>query len=349
MRFIIVGFVNGTGNFLEHHVVRGLPTVLVLVAITAALGWWAWSAKLPVDVAQNSQQLVATHVDLNRLRLMTANIRFSDPQDGENIWPKRRELLVKTMLKYDPDLIACQEVTPTQGAYLIKELAAWYTHYPRAGVGNVEGDQGRLVGAVNETFTSLNTLFYKTDRFDQIDGSAGLVLPGQLQEVPAENTFYTLAVLRERQTAANQPAKTWITVDTHLRHQEKFAEQCAEALRIKINDTLKKYPHSGVIVMGDMNHDRTSGMYHIMTEGLPADGLGPLVDTYDYSKKSPQEAWGNYHAFTGKPQSEWPTDFIFSATGWKSDGAQIVHDQGLDGRWPSDHFLVLTELRNQQD
>ena len=55
------------------------------------------------------------------------------PDDGVNVWPNRRELLVKTLLKYDADLIGCQEVSPAQGAYLIKELAPWYTHYPARG------------------------------------------------------------------------------------------------------------------------------------------------------------------------------------------------------------------------
>src|SRR5947209_7764076 len=117
---------------------------------------------------------ITSVTDPLHLRVMTANVRISMPEDGINAWPNRRELLVKTLLKHNADVIGCQEVSPAQGAYLIKELSAWYTHYPRAGVGKIEGDTGthasELLGAVTASFASLNTLFYRTDRFNQVDG-----------------------------------------------------------------------------------------------------------------------------------------------------------------------------------
>ncbi|MGN6369317.1 MAG: endonuclease/exonuclease/phosphatase family protein [Phycisphaerae bacterium] len=284
---------------------------------------------------------------------MTANVRISMPDDGVNAWPNRRELLVKTLLKYNPDLIGCQEVSPAQGAYLIKELAAGYSYAPRAGVGKIEGENGsrasQLLGEVTASFASLNTLFYRADRFEQVDGVAGLVLPDQPQAVASENTFFTLAVLREKQEARSKNegggGRMLIVVDTHIRHQAAFAVKCALKLREDVARYLKKYPGAGVIVMGDMNHDRTEAPYRAL-EGVAgaADGLGVLTDTFDYSKKRPGEAWGNWHAFTGISRRAWPSDLIFTNGAWKAEGTTIVRDGGEKGIWPSDHFFVYADL-----
>jgi endonuclease/exonuclease/phosphatase family metal-dependent hydrolase len=322
-----------------------VPTFRVLILAIAALGVWAWSFAGNKETtsgptpAGNPQPAVS-----NTVRVMTANVRLSQPEDGENAWPNRRDLLVKTVLKYGPDILGCQEVSPAQGAFLIKELGKWYDYYPRAGVGKIAADDssttGRLLGAVNQSFAALNTLFYRSDRFDCIDGEAGLVLPNELQREPSENTFYTLAVLQEK--AATK--RIFIVVDTHLRHHEEFATKCALGIREKIGAVLKTHPGAKVIVMGDMNHDRRSKVYAALAgvEGA-ADGAGVLADSFDYSRKRPNELWGNWHAFTGKPRRDLPTDLIFSS-GLTSKGAEFVRDHDDHGHYPSDHFFVTTDL-----
>jgi endonuclease/exonuclease/phosphatase family metal-dependent hydrolase len=334
---------------------RGLPTFLLIILIAAGLGILGYAGMgsflhPAISEAEDSpspaKPLVAEG-DPRRLRVMTANIRLSEPGDGINAWPNRRELCVKTMLKYNPDLIGCQEVTPAQGAYLVKELAPWYTQYPRAGVGKIEGDNGshasQLLGEVTASFASLNTLFYRTDRFDQLDGTAGLVLPDQPQMIASENTFFTLAVLKQK---AN--GKLLIVVDTHIRHQPAFATKCALKLREIVANDLKKYPGAGVILMGDINHDRTEATYRALAGvDAAADGLGVLTDSFDYSKKRPGESWGNWHAFSGISHSAWPSDLIFTSGGWSAVQTTIVRDAGEKGLWPSDHFFVFADLVGQ--
>ena len=190
------------------------------------------------------------------------------------------------------------------------------------------------------SFSSLNTLFYRTDRFEQVDGVTGLVLPDQPQVQAAENTFYTLAVLKQK-----ADGKMLVVVDTHIRHQPAFAVKCSLKVREDVAEYLKKYPGAGVIVMGDMNHDRTEAPYRALvgTEGA-ADGLGVLVDSFDYSKKRAVETWGNWHAFTGVSRREWPSDLIFTSGGWKAEETKIVRDGGEKGIWPSDHFFVFADL-----
>src|SRR4051812_2411186 len=184
---------------------------------------------------------------------MTANIKLSAPADGDNAWTNRRDLVLKTFLKYQPDILGCQEVSPAQGAYLNKELAGGYSYYPRAGIGTVNagpatgGTAAHLLAALGESLATLNTLYFRSDRFDVIDGEAGLVLPEELQATASENTFFTLAILREKPAKNAPPAavpRHFIVVDVHFRHGEDFAIKCAARLREKLVAWQNKFPQA---------------------------------------------------------------------------------------------------------
>jgi endonuclease/exonuclease/phosphatase family metal-dependent hydrolase len=274
---------------------------------------------------------------------MTANVRLAEAADGKNAWTNRRELVVKTFLTHYPDILGCQEVTPAQGAYLHKELAKWYSYFPRPGVGKQDEESAgkSLIGSLTQSVASLNTIYYRTDRFDILDGEAGLVIPGSLQRDASENTFYTLAILKEK--AAN--GKTFIVVDTHLRHNPDFAVKCALALREKIAAQLKTYPDSPVILLGDINHDAKSKPYAALTgTNNAADGAGTLTDTFDYSKKRPNENWGSWHNFTGTSNRTLPTDLIFTKNLTPQE-TKILQDSAPNNQYPSDHFFTLSTLK----
>jgi hypothetical protein len=61
----------------------------------------------------------------------TYNIRYENPDDGENIWTNRREAMVAYVRGTIADIIGLQEVEPQQRAYLAKHL----TKYAWCGVG----------------------------------------------------------------------------------------------------------------------------------------------------------------------------------------------------------------------
>jgi len=340
-------------------------TTLIVVGVLGGLGFYlagGKNRKEEEDSKTSVTELTTKPTDGgSKVRVMTANVRIADPADGVNAWQNRREFLVQTLLKYEPDFLGCQEVTPAQGAYLIKELGKWYDYYPRAGVGKTETEPAGgkdLAGSVNLVFASLNTLFFRADRFEIVDSEAGLVLPGQLQRNPTENTFYTLAVLREKgkpapPQARSQPlpkpdeGREWIVVNTHLRHGATFAVKCAASIREKIAAMQVKYPGSHVVVMGDMNHNMRSKVYAGLVGKTAADGIGELSDCFDYSKRRSNESWGNWHAFKGVSRAALPTDLIFISGGLKSSPAELIRDKDAEGRYPSDHFFVLSEIEQK--
>ena len=69
------------------------------------------------------------------LNLMTFNVRFPNPDDGFNIWENRRDLLVDTIRRSDPDVFGTQEMYESQGDYIAENLP----RYRWLGIGR-EGD-----------------------------------------------------------------------------------------------------------------------------------------------------------------------------------------------------------------
>jgi endonuclease/exonuclease/phosphatase family metal-dependent hydrolase len=336
---------------------RGVPTIALLLLVTAVLVFWAWSLGTAPPGTPGGIDLTGRPVPTQGwgpLRVMTANIRMSSPSDGDNDWPNRRDLVVKTFLKQQPDVLLCQEVTPSQGAYLNKELAQWYGYYPRAGIGKPTGTspaasggaRGELMGVLSQSLASLNSVYYRSDRLDVIDGEAGLIFPDELQAVPSENAYVTLAVLKEKGSGA-----VWIVIDTHLRHDQSFAVRCATRVRERAAAWLAQYPGAAVVVGGDINHDRTSKVYGALTgAGAPERSDVPLfTDAFDYTQKKKGESWGTWHPFTGVSNSEWPTDLIlFSGEGLAAKAARILREQGPKGRWASDHFFIMAEIERKR-
>jgi endonuclease/exonuclease/phosphatase family metal-dependent hydrolase len=334
--------------------------IMLLAGGLSVWGWWMTrgSGENGRGSGTASGVLVARPVPAGgwgAMRVMVANVRLDQPADGENGWLKRRELLVKTMLKYQPEILACQEVAPAQGAYLNKELATWYAYYPRAGVGRGTASQSggtrsaasELLGIIGDTMASMNTIYYRSDRFDILDGESGLVLPNEPQANATENTFFSLAVLREKgpeKQGGAAPARTVLVVDVHLRHGEAFAIRCANKIHEKIAGWQAEYPNCGVLLLGDMNRDRTTTLYRSIVGGSGPGGGGALVDLFDYSKMAGGTPWGTYHAFSGKTTQAWPTDLIFAGgTLHVTKAAEIVRDSA-GGRYPTDHFLVMGEV-----
>lgn len=349
---------------------RGFPTVLVFLVFTLALwgfGFWLTHAGAPLlSQAAIVIDRPVPSAGWGSLRVMTANIRVDMPEDGVNAWTSRRDLLVRTLLKYQPDVLGCQEVAPAQGAFLNKSLSPWYGYFPRAGagtqskpitdVGGLRGAAAQLVGAAGELLSGLNTLYYRTDRFDFIDGESGMILPDQPQPIASENTFFTLAVLREKAGGKAAKPLTVIAVDAHFRHDEGLAEKCAAALRQKIAGWAEKFPDSGILVMGDMNHDRRSPMYDLLTgQGRPSasplatrdhDTAPMLTDSFDYNDALHSQ-WATYHAFTGQAARGFPSDLIFFGGPLElKTAAQIERDNDA-GRYPSDHFFITADVQRK--
>ena len=84
---------------------------------------------------------------------MTYNIRYDNPNDGDNNWHNRKETLVNQILFYKPDIIGTQEGLEHQIQYINDNLKSYkYVGIARADV--KEGGKGEY-----------SAIFYNTDKY----------------------------------------------------------------------------------------------------------------------------------------------------------------------------------------
>ncbi|MEI8195619.1 MAG: endonuclease/exonuclease/phosphatase family protein, partial [Phycisphaerae bacterium] len=226
------------------------------------------------SVASPEASTASRPLEPQTLRVLTANIRLPAPEDVEDSWAKRRELLVKSLLAQEADIIGMQEASPAQTAYLLNNLKG-YELANRNETPNTSGVGGGMLAPLNDMMGSLNQLYYRVDRFRLLAAEGGPLRPEAPQGNLTENTYYTLAVLEDAQKAF----PTLIVVDTHLRHGDKNAQICAQRIHLKIAAAKLKYPQAQVVVMGDMNHGRDSEVWQQL---LAAKSATELRDTHDY-------------------------------------------------------------------
>lgn len=309
-----------------HRILTKITIATVIAAIGVMVSLWI-SYDTPVSAQVTSEPSANTP---RNIKVMTANIRYADPKDTQNLWMDRREFLLETLQKQSPDIIGFQEATPAQGAFLEQKLKGFKVA-PR--------DEGKrsLLGVITDVISSMNLLAWKTDRFDEVSSANGPL--GSTTHVDvSELTFYTQVVLKDKTGVL----PTLIVIDAHLRHNDTQAIQAARDLHKLITQWKQQNPGAEVILMGDMNHDRTSKVYAALVR--PEAPAINLIDTHNYAAKKAGERWGTYHAFTGRVGQEWPVDIIFRSEGLTHTPAAIIRDRDAKGKYPSDHFFVATEI-----
>jgi endonuclease/exonuclease/phosphatase family metal-dependent hydrolase len=317
------------------------PKSLVVIALLccAAIGATIW-ALVYARAHRKPHPGIAVSAHPGRaIRVMTANIKLADPKDGRNRWSRRRRLLATVFNKYRPAIIGMQESTPVQTAWLSLHLHG-YVHYPdNAGTSSML----RMLHSMAHALAVWNEIFFKADRFRLVLGRHGPLRPHHPQPDPTENAYYALAVLRDRAKILPDI----IMIDTHLRHGVPNARLCALKLQRILHRWERKYPRALAVVTGDMNHDRLQRPVYRALSGYPwarKNARFRMQDTFDYALKPPGALWGTWQNFTGKPSRVWPSDLIFVSAGWRYRPAVIARDHSASGRYPTDHFLVYTDI-----
>ena len=87
-------------------------------------------------------------------KVMTYNIRYDNPADGDNSWLNRKAGMSNLIVQQNPDLLGMQEVLNGQLQFLGKTLKG----YEYIGVGRDDGQQAG----------EYSPLFYRTKRFSII-------------------------------------------------------------------------------------------------------------------------------------------------------------------------------------
>ncbi len=259
------------------------------------------------------------------LRVMSFNIRYGTAGDGENRWENRRDVLVETIRRFDPDLLGTQETLAFQADFLSQQLPG----YTRVGAGRDDGkDKGEQVA-----------IFFKTDRFEKV--AAGHFWLSETPDQPGSRSWdaaitrmVTWAKLRDR-----HGGREFLWLNTHWDHQGTQARlESAKLMRRWLAEHASRRP---VVITGDFNSTEDAPPYRRLLEG--ADAAPKLTDAYRHAHPARQPDEATFHAFTGKRDGS-RIDWILCSPDFTPVEAAIDRSS-RDGRYPSDHFPVTAVLR----
>jgi endonuclease/exonuclease/phosphatase family metal-dependent hydrolase len=254
------------------------------------------------------------------LAVLTYNIRYDNPGDGEDAWPKRRDFLAAQLRFHAPNIFGIQEGLHRQLEYLDEQLPA----YARVGVGRDDGKQGGEYSA----------LYFLKKRFGLLDSGTfwlsetpDTVSKGWDAALPRVCTF---AHLHDSLSGK----KLWV-FNTHFDHIGKEARRrSAELILLKIKE--KNTAGEPVVLMGDFNAEPNEAPIAVLTRDLR--------DARFVSEEPPFGPEGTFNAFNFHDPVKRRIDYIFlNEKGLKVKKHAVLSDS-RDCHYPSDHLPVMAVL-----
>ena len=254
------------------------------------------------------------------MKIITCNIRCFGGDDGDDHWVHRKDYCAQVIREQHPDLIGFQEMWRQQFDDLLP-LFPEYACYALA-------DEAL-------SLHPMNTIFYRRDAFQLVSQGGYWLSP--TPHVPGSLGWDSACVRLAAWVRLIDKASgsEFRLVNTHLDHVGQLARE--NQARIVNEDAAAypaDYPH---LLSGDMN----------CAAGNPA------IDTF--LKEGWQDTYAQVHG-TDDPGATFHSfqgpdfngdlgkiDWIFSRGAVRATGAEIIRDHN-QGRYPSDHYFVTTEV-----
>jgi endonuclease/exonuclease/phosphatase family metal-dependent hydrolase len=234
----------------------------------------------------------------NAIKVMTLNVRYDNPHDSTNSWPKRASMVCRFIKNEKPDVLGMQEVLLNQ----YDVIQTYLKDYLSVGVGRSDGaKEGEM-----------NPIFYRKDKFDmartktfwlsETPESAGSIDWGS--SLPRIVTWIELV---------NKKSHDHLYFfNTHFAHDSDSARtMSSELLLFKIDSIASGFPF---IVTGDFNMLPSETGYGILTSS--SEGVPLLYDSYIISKKKPTGPAFTFNGFSDKTGSG-RVDYVFVRNGMK--------------------------------
>ena len=255
------------------------------------------------------------------LSVMTFNMRYDNPEDGQNNWRFRRERIAGVIKAQEVDVLGTQELLSNQ----FNDLSGLLTGYQGVGVGRLDGAESGEYCAV----------FFRKDRFTLLDSGTFWLsetpeVVGSLGWDGACERIATWVVLRDRD------GRELFFIDTHLAHVGQVARDEGVSLLMKRIETL-----SGgrpVILTGDFNSEPGSSVVaHVQKDGV-------LRDAKAIAAQRSGTDW-SFSDFGQIPEAERPLlDYIFVSGDIEAVRYEVLPDI-FDGGYVSDHAPVMAVVK----
>jgi endonuclease/exonuclease/phosphatase family metal-dependent hydrolase len=254
------------------------------------------------------------------LRLLTYNIRFDNPSDGENRWENRRDFLCKQIKFYEPDVLGTQEGLVHQLNFMDSVL----DNYKYIGMGR---DDGRFKGEFCAIFYNTNTLKLVSYSSFWLSTTPDTVSLGWDAALPR---ICTWAIFVHQKTK-----QRFMVFNTHFDHVGKQARvNSARLILEKIHSM--NYNKLPVILLGDFNLEPESEAIQYISS--------VLVDAKSHAVGVIFGPEGTFNGFDLCSQAKPRIDYIFVEKKSFNVLKYAVLSDSFQGRCPSDHFPVYVEM-----
>ncbi len=254
------------------------------------------------------------------LTVLTYNIRYDNPGDGEDAWPKRRDHLTAQVRFYAPDVFGIQEGLHRQLLYIDEQLPG----YTRVGVGRDDGREGG----------EYSCLYFLKKRF-------GLLASGTfwLSETPDTVSKGWDAALPRICTYAHlydslAGRKLWV-FNTHFDHIGKEARRRSAELILQKIAAMNRSGEA-VVLTGDFNAEPAEAPVAVITRDLR--------DARAISREPSFGPEGTFNAFNFHDPVRRRIDYVFLNDKGLSVAQYAVLSDSRDCHYPSDHLPVLARL-----
>jgi endonuclease/exonuclease/phosphatase family metal-dependent hydrolase len=264
--------------------------------------------------------IILSSITAQNLKIMSYNIRFDNPIDGEDAWANRKEFLCAQFAFYEPDVFGIQEALPNQ----VTDIKSALPKYNCIGISRDGKEKGES-----------STIFFNTKRLELLTENTFW-----LSETPeiiskgwdaALNRICTYILLKDKKT--NQAF--WV-FNTHLDHQGEIAKTKGIELILSKIKTLntKNYP---VVLMGDFNSEPTEERIVNLKK--------QMIDSRDISEQKPFGPTGTFNGFKHNEAVTKKIDYIFLSkeNHFKVKKYAVLTDS-KNLKYPSDHLPVFVEL-----
>jgi endonuclease/exonuclease/phosphatase family metal-dependent hydrolase len=251
------------------------------------------------------------------LNVATFNLRMDTPNDGENAWPNRKEMVKGLIRFHDFDICGTQEGYKHQLDDILQ-----LGNYAYVGVGR---DDGKNAG-------EHSAILYKKDRFEVIENgdfwySETPDVPGKGWDATCCNRICSWAKFRD-----NETRKVFFVFNSHYDHQGRIARKNSSLLLLK---QLKKIAGDfPVFCTGDFNATPNDEPMQIIYND------GKMKDSYIVTKQPPYGTAGTTNSFDLRSPMKNRIDYIWVTESIAVTRYGVLNEQQY-GRFPSDHFPVM--------
>lgn len=249
------------------------------------------------------------------ISVMSFNIRYDEPADGENQWSNRKEAILDMWSKTTPSIVGIQEGLNHQVEFLDDNLS----NYDYIGVGRDDG----------QTSGEYCAIYYKSNEFELLESNTFWL--SETPETPsrgwdANNTrITTWAHFRD----INHDRSIYV-FNAHFDHKGKTArKESAKLLVNKIKEIAEE--NAPIFITGDFNAWISNGLFETITEEYF--DARRFADNTDNKKSF--NLWGKWYA-------NWSVDYIFYKNAHALAFRTVTEDYGVP--YISDHYPLITHF-----